>query len=392
MRAAISVLLLFTYGCGTRSALALVDEADAESPSDASPPLDALDAASTCSSTIHLRAPSPTPATHATCLTDTSAFDASWALTDPSWCLAAHYELPVTAAMTWGRHGGPLVGPLPDGTLQRWSPPSSATGAMTLATSSIDAEAPAGMVLTSSAVDLPFNEWTAVVAISTTSHGADAPSAILLFRGGHLDARIDTHGGGAPIGLAGAGGTRLVFEEVIGGERPYAFSVDTFDVVGTCTTGACGPATRQPVDPMFASALYGVFADPDGNVFAEFPDSIRTPPEIPMPIFGYARERIAPGACPTAGFRSAVVGQFLPVADGQRIYVDGHDGGSGIDTFGYRFEGSGALVLGDRAIFVSARPTRGGAWFSAIFRDGRRRLWLAMRGETSTELWGLALR
>jgi hypothetical protein len=104
-------------------------ESDASSSSDGS----SSETPPACVASVALPDPIAPPATHADCLADTSAFDASWELKDDAWCIVAHYDVPgLTASpmqtLAWGRHGGPLQG---DSTITRWSPPPGATGTMT---------------------------------------------------------------------------------------------------------------------------------------------------------------------------------------------------------------------------------------------------------------------
>ena len=103
-----------------------------------------------------------------TCLPE-SAYASLFTLQANDLCAVAVYTAATTIAYqqpSWGTHGGPLLvaaGPGDgDVTLSRWSPPSGAEGAMTVATTTIGAKIPGGAFAGAQALDLTFRPGTVI--------------------------------------------------------------------------------------------------------------------------------------------------------------------------------------------------------------------------------------
>ncbi len=100
-------------------------------------------------------------------------------------------EAPIGYAQpTWGAHGGPLLvaqGP-GDGevTLDRWTPPGGATGAITIESKTLAAKIPAGAYVGGEAIDLGFRAGT---ALSYSGAFPDTSGELIIADGASTDER-----------------------------------------------------------------------------------------------------------------------------------------------------------------------------------------------------------
>ncbi len=239
---------------------------------------------------------------------DAASYSATFTLADPALCVVAKYTAPFTVgfdtatfaeiAPTWGRHGGPvtLVQSGKNVTLTRWKLPAGATGALTVASTvgPVDTAispqiAPQMLFMNAWAVDLPFNNWT---ALGWADFGTPNGELILL-AGSAIDARFPASGVFAAEGLAAAGKNRILTASLsaLGGSGAST-GLYTADM---CGKALCAMGTAQAQKQGNASGP--VARDAAGNVFAVFPD-IGTKKQQ---IAGWAAAQIAPGAAAPAG-------------------------------------------------------------------------------------------
>jgi hypothetical protein len=138
---------------------------------------------------------------------DASAYSALFAITDATFCAVAKYTTDEPLgyqAPSWGTQHGPLVviADTAGGgvTLERWTAPKGATGALTKQATHLAAVLPDMTYLNAQANDLPFFGWT---AISWTVAAPSTAGAIAVIAGGAV---ADTFTASDPYALVGLTG------------------------------------------------------------------------------------------------------------------------------------------------------------------------------------------
>ena len=248
----------------------------------------------------------------ATCLSAT-AYAGLFTIDDTAFCAVAVYtaDEALSSQPSWGSHGGPLtmVADTTGGgvTLERWTAPAGAMGALTKATTHVAAGVPTGAYLNAQANDLPFFGWT---AISWTGPGTATTGQIALIASGAVATTYTANG---PYWLAGisdgASQGRLLFT----GLSPLG--APTTDMNGLYAADACsapmpelgagtGCAASQLIDAWDEDS--GPIAlDKNGNAFVVLTSATDGNQEAR----GYAAAQVARGA-------PAVTGATLFTVDG----------------------------------------------------------------------------
>jgi hypothetical protein len=146
---------------------------------------------------------------------DPASFQAAFTIMDPAFCAVAIYTAPELLGAqvpSWGTHHGPLtLTDAADGgvTLERWTPPSGTTGALTKQSTPVAAGVPSGAYLGSQANDLPFFGWT---TISWTGPSPSTTGAVLAIAAGAVAATYTANGPYAMVGVSdGSGQGRLLY-------------------------------------------------------------------------------------------------------------------------------------------------------------------------------------
>ncbi len=235
------------------------------------------------------------------CLPDSSS-SASFKLADTSLCVVAKYTAPFVVGFdtnfneispSWGRHQGPLTLKQEGGnvTLTRWKVPAGATGALTaevigpIATQVAPAE-----FINATAVDLPFNNWTAIGWAKFMSPNGE----LLLLNDKTVAKRFNTEGLFAVAGLHALMKDRILsasFSEV---GKPGAKTAGLY-YADVCGQDLCASGTGN--ESASGDAGGPIAVDLDGNVFASFP-SIAGDKQS---VRGFAAGLIAPGKAPMGG-------------------------------------------------------------------------------------------
>jgi hypothetical protein len=251
---------------------------------------------------------------------DAATYSGTFALKDASLCVVAKYTAPfvvgfdanfVEIAPSWGRHGGPLT--LAQSgknvTLTRWKLPAATTGALTVASTAgpidtaINAQiAPAMLFMNAWAIDLPFNDWTAVGWADFGSPNGE----LILLAGSAIDARFPATGVFAAEGLSAGGKNRILTASLSAlGASGMATGFYSADVCGKalCTMGTAQVQTQ-------GDASGPVARDTAGNAFAVFPNLASKKQEIAA----WAAAQIAPGA-------AAPKGETLATLDGSGVSI-----------------------------------------------------------------------
>jgi hypothetical protein len=248
----------------------------------------------------------------ATCL-DAGAFDDDFALTDDALCVVAAYTADVvlgydvdadyTREPSWGRHGG-LVTMTPTASgasIERWTAPAGAGGALTKQAESVTLTFPAGSFVGAQAFDLPFFGWT---ALSYTGAFPDTKGEVFLVKGSALEASYPVNGLYAIAGLGSANEGRLVYSGL------GALGDANGDTTGLYAADSCGSVGMDPrLSPdgdascgaSLAIAAWGdasgpIAADASGNLFA-----VDTSFDGTQELRGFAASTIARGAGPASG-------------------------------------------------------------------------------------------
>lgn len=232
-------------------------------------------------------------------------------IADPALCAVAVYtadvELGYTVSPTWGRQGGPLLSlPASDGGIEirRLTPPAGVTGALSAASTTVDADAPADAFVGAQALDLPFFDWTAV---SWAGPYPDTQGEVILLEGSLIAARypVNAFFSGAGIAARGAArGGRLLYTGLSALEDA-ASSVNALYAADSCGSPGQGARLLPDGDPSCTPpamiAAWGDFSGPlaadlDGNAFVVLPSFAGD-----QEARGFAAEAIARDAPPTEG-------------------------------------------------------------------------------------------
>ncbi|GAC1596763.1 MAG: hypothetical protein NVS3B20_19850 [Polyangiales bacterium] len=187
--------------------------------------------------------------TEVACL-PTTAMDAYFTLAAGiNKCVVAQYTVDAggLAALTWGRHGGPLgfevKAAVP--TVVRYQVPGTATGALTVVKQPLIVPGVPPMVFwNAQAVDLPFFSWT---AIGYTGSGAGFPGELVLADTTKTPAPITRYNvngffSAGAIGLAGSSGGRLLYT----GLSALSNASSTTNEGGFYAADSCGSVATTP--------------------------------------------------------------------------------------------------------------------------------------------------
>lgn len=234
-----------------------------------------------------------------------SATAALFTLAADDLCAVAIYTAEGTIAYqqpTWGSHGGPLLvtqGP-GDGeaTLARWSPPAGAEGAMTIATTTVDAKIPAGAFVGAEALDLGFRPGT---AITYSNAFPDTSGELVIVDGASSDERYAVNGIFSMLSLPTSEGVtgRLAYSglSILGDATAGANGLYAADDCAASFDPSADPQCAEPIEvAAWGDASGPVIADRLGNTF------------VVMTSFagdqigrGFAAPKIAKGGAATSG-------------------------------------------------------------------------------------------
>jgi hypothetical protein len=346
---------------------------------------------------------------------DPSEYASFFSVTDPKLCVVAIYESDVSVgfdftlnfnvAPTWGRHGGPMIVlPTGDGTgaeIVRLTPPATATGTLTAATTTAAGVTTADEYLGSQAIDLPFFNWT---LLSFTSDFGTPGGGIVLLEGAAIAEQYPTNGffAAAALGQPCEPG-RVVYTglRVLGDDTPPGADTTT----GVYAADSCGTdgsderllpvegqddcAAPLAVD-LWGNASGPLAADSAGHVVA-VSTIYSTEGDPASEVRGFAAKQIERGAPATvgttlfftAGFGSSVA-SLAPVATDTGIVAfqaNDTETFEALDVVGQRFSVvSGQLQPAGASSTLFALATPGTA--VSMFNDIHGRMWLAANNPT----------
>ncbi len=354
----------------------------------------------------------PAAAAQDRCLPADSA-ERYFSILDPSMCIVAKYDLPAStepstmglSGFTWGRHGGPLRGPVDtasgEPTIVRYDVPPARTGTLIArATRLVVPGVPAAAQWLPTAIDLPFNGWTAVSYAAAGFLGKGA-GAIALFDGDRFVKSHDVPGGAY---LSSTASALLHASYGPAGTVPTDGGVPEPGVYlahrcGTSGLLPPGPDCREPQRIMrwdydggccnTKSTLVGPIArDPEGNVFGT--QILRSTFGLTdAVVWGLTNNSVLAGAgVPTALIHQVTVADpplgFHVIADGQRLYVDTLDSlldhrtrGPHVDVSEYHVDRSRDVIVLGKSRHLLKKAPESYAW-SSLFLDGERRLWVGV--------------
>ncbi len=328
-----------------------------------------------------------------TCL-DSAEHSDQFTIEEPGLCLQAKHEAPFAMGYSivpsWGRHGGPLtlvqsVSPLDEITLTRWSVPTTATGALTVAETvgPIDLNInQQSLFMNGCAVDLPTSSWTFV---GWSAYGTPDGEAIML-DGATVATRWDVAGLYAGAGVDdGAGTSRLLHSSFTPLGAPTATGAAGLYGADICSGPTlCGEQAMH----LGGDATGPVVLDGDGNLFTTFPDLGGGT----QALRGFAAAEIAPSATASAGteiFSTSGSGTalaalaprgdapgvvFLQTFNGQTFQAE--------DVMGHDYEVAQDVVAGSGTLATALTMTTPGTAVH-LMSDPLGRLWVAIDTDTA---------
>jgi hypothetical protein len=318
---------------------------------------------------------------------------------DPAFCAVAVYTASeaLSSQPSWGSHDGPLtmVADTSGGgvTLERWTAPAGAMGALTKTTTHVAAGVPTGAYLNAQANDLPFFGWT---AISWTGPGAVTTGPIAMIASGAVATTYTANG---PYWVAGVtGGSaqgRLLYTAL------SPIGAPTADVNGLYAADACSApmpelgAGTGCAAPMLIDAWdqYSgpVVVNKNGDAFVVLTDATTGNQEAR----GYAAAQVVSGAPAAKGATLFTVDGFsgslaalAPTASAPGLVVFQPVDSTTYDVLDvieqtYTVSG-GAVVPGSgmptTMLTVPAMMTTGVSFMT----DGTDRLWVGVPGASTT--------
>jgi hypothetical protein len=326
-----------------------------------------------------------------------SLFSSFFTISDPAFCAVAVYTAPeaLNSAPSWGSHGGPLVlsSGASDGgvALERWTPPSGTTGALTVQTTQVAANVPAGAYLGSQANDLPFFGWT---AISWSGPGNATTGAFEMIGSGSL---VTSYTANGPYWAAGVPAASSLGRFLYTGLSPLG-SPST-NVNGLYAADACSSPTQElgAGTGCSASALVAswgedsgpVVTDANGDVFAVLTSASAGTQEAR----GFIASSVARGAGPTSGTTlftvpgySGSLAALDPTASDPGVLVfQPFDSTTydALDVIEQPFTATGSIAAMGSTSTLLTVPT-GQSQGLSIFTDGSQRLWVAGSTASST--------
>jgi hypothetical protein len=275
----------------------------------------------------------PQEASVASCIENSGA-DAFFAVADTTKCVVGVYTVavPALAALTWGRHGGPVGF---DGKrLVRYAVPATSKGTLTATSTAVTVpNVPGGVFWGSQALDLPFFPTLKWTAIAYTGSGAAAPGEIVIVDDtGVVAKRYNVNGFFAETAIATSGG-RLLYT----GLSPLATAASATNAGGLYAADTCGTAASNPrllpesdgtcgaplkVSTWQAGASGPVTVDAAGNAFA-----ILSTFGGNQEMRGFEHDTIARGATATAGTTMFTIPGYTSelAADGKAAYFQPND-------------------------------------------------------------------
>jgi hypothetical protein len=334
---------------------------------------------------------------------DPSGFSSAFTIADATFCAVAIYTASESIgyqAPTWGAHGGPLVVQQGTGTavtLERWTAPAEATGAMTVQPTPVATALPASTFLGAQALDLPFFGWT---AISWTNPFPDSTGQFEMIASGAIATSYTVNG---PFGAATVSAAASLGRLLYTGLSPLG--MPTTSAPGLYAADACSapaPALGTGTD-CSASALVAawgdnagpVVTDSNGNAFAVMTSFANGTQEAR----GFLASSVARGAAATAGVTlfsmdgfAGSLAALAPTASGPGLVVfQPFDSTTydGLDVVQQRFTtSSGLSAMGTPSKLLTVPP--GQSQGLSFLVDGAQRLWVAQSLTASTRYVVLA--
>ena len=327
---------------------------------------------------------------------DASTYADLFTIVDTSFCAVALYTADEPLgfqAPTWGAHGGPLWS-VPDAagggvTIERWTAPSGATGALGKQVTHVDAMIPAGAFAGAQALDLPFFGWT---AISWSGAFPDTQGKLLALSGAKVDRGYDVNGAYAIGAVGDATSGRLLYT----GLSPLgdaAVAVSGFYAADACDTPMPDLGAGQGCEASKEIAAWGdssgpVALDLDGNAFVVLPSFATGDQEAR----GFAKAEIARGAKATPGaslftlpgFGSALAA-IAPRSGnpGLLVFQPFDATATPLDVVAQRYTASGAITADGAPTKLLAVSSSSPASLS-IITDDAGRLWVAASHDATT--------
>ncbi len=336
--------------------------------------------------------------TSGSCL-DASAYAGTFTIVDTAFCAVAVYTAneALSSSPSWGTHGGPLavVADATGGgfTLERWTAPAAAMGALTKTTTHVAAGVPAGATLNAQANDLPFFGWT---AFSWTGPAPSTAGQIGLLSSGVVGPTYVVDGVYRLAGISdGAGQGRLLYtgQSVLGTSAGGSNGLYAADACSMPTQelgagqGCASPALIDAWDEDPGP----VAVDKNGDAFVVLTsESTDT-----LSARGYAALQVARGAPAVQGAtiftlegEAGALAALAPTSSAPGVVVfQPFDvtSGEALDVIEQGYFVTGGVIgtnIGTETTLLHV-PT-GSTLGYPFFIDGMERLWVAVSGATST--------
>jgi hypothetical protein len=332
-----------------------------------------------------------------TCL-DGSLFSTFFTISDPAFCAVAVYTAPEGLgfqAPSWGSHGGPLVlqsgASAGDVALERWTAPSGAMGTMTMQTTQVAAQIPAGAYLGSQAIDLPFFGWT---AFPWSGPSPSIAGDFDLIASGSLATSYPVNG---PYSAAGVPAASSLGRFLFSGLSPLgmpATSTNGLYAADACSSPTEGLGVGTGCSASALVAAWGedsgpVATDANGDVFAVLASASAGTQEAR----GFLASSVARGAAPTAGTTLFTIDGFgsslaalVPTANDPGVVVfQPFDSTTfdALDVIEQQFTAAGSIAAMGTPSTLLTVPT-GQAQGLSFMTDDSQRLWVAGTTASST--------
>jgi len=324
---------------------------------------------------------------------------------DEEFCVVGLYESDevVGTPSSWGRHGGPVTmsaAPAPGSvTIERLTPPAGATGKLTITKVDVDAQIPAMAFVGGQAIDLPFFNWTVV---SYTA--SDLTGEIILVDEATVATRYPVNGFFAGVGVGETGALGRLIYSGLSAVNDAATMTNAFYAADACGTEAAMPRLVPDGDmtcgapsaiDTFGTASGPVAADRVGNVFVIMSDA------GDQEARGYAAEKVARGAAPSAGATlftaSGFAGSLAAIAPGLDeagvVAFQPIDGTTfdALDVVAQRYRVQSGAIVAEGTSSVLLSPATAGTALP-FFTDDQDRLWVAGQRGTDTTVVAVVAR
>ena len=327
-----------------------------------------------------------------------AAYAGTFTIDDPAFCAVAVYTAgePPSSQPSWGSHGGPLTVVLDSAgggvTLERWTAPAGAMGALTKATAHVAAGVPMGANLGAQANDLPFFGWT---AIAWTGPGTATTGQIALIAAGAV---ASTYSANDPYWLAGFTGGAAEGRLLHTGLSPIG--APSTDVNGLYAADACSSPQQELGAGTGCGAPMRIDAwdeDPGPIALNKNGDAfvvLVSPSTGTQEARGYGAAQVASGAPPVMGATlftvdgySGSLAALTPTASAPGLLVFqpvDETTNDALDVIEQAYTVSGGVVAASgtaaKMLTVPAMMTTGVSFIT----DGADRLWVAVPGGSST--------